>query len=149
MEREDHPIPPLLDADVIHHADGALFHAGVAAEGRKVLLAQQIRRRAAHPLHIRLVVQQRHIFPVEHRLHRAHMAGVAVGLAQRVVPGVEPGRGLLYLPDGDGVRQVAVHVVPDLLRRQRRVQHHVGGHGAGVYPGIRAACADDVHRRAL
>ena len=134
---------------MIHHADGALFHAGVAAEGRKVLLTQQIRRREAHPLHIRLVVQQRHIFPVEHRLHRAHMAGVAVGLAQRVVPGVEPGCGLLYLPDGDGVRQVAVHVVPDLLRRQRRVQHHIGGHGAGVYPGIRAACADDVHRRAL
>ena len=113
------------------------------------MLAGEVRRRLLHPLHIGAVVQQRHILPVEHRLHRPVKAGVAVGLAQRVVAGVEPGRCLLHLPDGDGIGQVAVQVVADALRRLRHIQYGVGGHGAGVDARIGAPRADDLHRTPL
>ena len=112
------------------------------------MLPRQVGGGLPHPLHIRRVGQQRHILPVEHRLDLPHKHRVAVGLAQRVVPGVEPGPTGLHLPDGDGIRQIAVAVVPDLLRGFLHVQLGVGHHGTGVNACIGAACADDLHRLA-
>ena len=149
MEGEHHPVLPPLDGDVIHQTDGGLLHPGIAAEAGEVVLPQQVRRRQAHFLHVRVVIQQGDVPAVEHRLHRAGVAGVAVRLAQGVVPGVEPGRGLLHLPDGDGVGEIAVQIVPYLIGRLRYVQHHIGGHGAGVDAGVGASRADDVHGCAL
>ena len=113
------------------------------------MLTGEVGRRLPHPLHVGAIVQKRHVFPVEHRLHRPIEADVAVRLAQRVVAGVEPRRRLLYLPHGDGVRQIAVQVVADGFRRLLHVQHHVGRHGPGVDARIGAARAGDVHRMAL
>ena len=149
MEREDHPILPALHGDAVHQPDGGLFHAGIAAEAGEVVLAGEVRRRLTHPLHVGAVVQQRHILSVKYRLHRPIKAGVAVGLAQRVVAGMETRCGLLHLPDGDGVGQVAVQVVADGLRRLRHVQHRVGGHGTGVDARVGAARAGDLHRPSL
>ena len=77
------------------------------------------------------------------------MAGVAVGLAQGVIAGVETGRGLLDLPDSDGVGEVAVQIVTEGVGRLSHVQHHIGGHGPGVDTGVGAARADNIHRIAL
>ena len=149
MEGEYHPVLPALDSDVVHQTDGGLLHARIAAEAGEVVFTQQIRCRLPHFLHIRVVVQQGDVLPVKHRLHRPGVAGVAVGLAQGVIAGVETGRGLLHLADGNGVGEIAVQIVTEGVGRLRHVQHHIGGHGPGVDTGVGAARADDVHRMAL
>lgn len=112
------------------------------------MLARQIGGGLPHPLHIGNVGQHGHILPVEDGLDLPHEHRIAIGLAQGVVPGVEPGRAGLHLPHGDGVRQIAVAVVPDLLRRLLHVQLHTGHHGPGVNARIGAARAGDLHRLA-
>ena len=148
MEGEGDAILPLLDVDGVHRADGGLFHAGIAAEGGKIVLTRQIGSGLPHPLHIGDIGQHGHILSVEDGLDLSHEHRIAIGLAQGVVPGVEPRRTGLHLPHGDGVRQIAVAVVPDLLRRLLHVQLGVGHHGPGVNARIGAACADDLHRLA-
>ena len=56
---------------------------------------------------------------------------------------------LLHLPDGDGVREIAIHIVPDLLRGPAHIQADAGHHSPGVDPGIGAPGADEVHRVTL
>ena len=106
-------------------------------------------RGLAHLLHIHLVVQHGDIAPVEHRLHLAHKAGVAVRLAQGIVPGVKTLPRLLHLPHGDGIGEIAVHIVPDLLTALRHIQPHRGHHGPGVDAGIGTPRADHIHRCAV
>ena len=113
------------------------------------MLAHQVFRRLPHPPHVGRIVQNSYVFPVKHRFYVTIKAGIAVCFSQRVVPGMEARPGLLHLPDGDGVGQIAVQIVPDGLRRLRHIQHHIGGHGPGVYAGIGAARANDVHRLPL
>ena len=50
---------------------------------------------------------------------------------------------------GDGVGQIAVHVVPDLGAALLHVQPHRSHHGAGVDAGIGASGADHIHRCAV
>ena len=110
------------------------------------MLTHQIRGGLPHPLHIRHIGQHGNVFPVKYRLDLSHEHRIAVGLSQGVIAGVEPGRAGLYLPHGDGVRQIAVAVVPDLLRRFLHVQYSVGHHGPGVNARVGAPRADDLHR---
>ena len=112
------------------------------------MLARHIGGGLPHPLHIGDVGQHSHILPVEDGLDLPHEHRIAIGLAQSVIPGVEPGRAGLHLPHGDGVGQVAVAVVPDLLGGFLYVQLGIGHHGAGVDARVGAARADDLHRLA-
>ena len=113
------------------------------------MLTLQKLRRTAHLCYIRGEVQQGDIFAVEHGLYGADEAGVAIGLAQGVIAGVEAVGRLLHLPDGDGVGKVAIHIIPDLLRGPAHIQMDAGHHGPGVDSGIGAPGADEVHRTAL
>ncbi len=144
MESEGQILALPFDLNAVHIPHRGLLHPGVHAEIPKVVLPLQKLRRLAHLPKVGPLVQPDAVFPVKDRLHRPVLAGVPVGLARGVVPGVEPVRGLPDLPHRDVVRQIAVHVIPNLLAAHFRVHPGVGHHALRVDPGIGAPCPDDL-----
>ena len=120
------------------------LHAWVHTEVAEIVFSDQKLRRPAHLIDIRLFVQARIIFSVEHRLHISVKAGIAVSLTGGVISGMEPRSRLLHLKDSYIIRQVTVQVVPDLLGGKRRIQPCVGNHALRMHAAIRAPCPDDL-----
>ena len=93
-----------------------------------------------------VIVKDRHILSLEHRLYRPVKTGIAVELAHRLIPGMKTFRRLPHLFDRNVIRQVSVHIIPDLLRGKFRLHDRIGRHGLRVHAGVRPARSDHAHR---
>ena len=113
------------------------------------MLSLQNQRRLLHCLDIRLKIQRQDIFAVKDRLCCTGVAGIAVGLADGLIARVEAFGRFAHLGDADILRQIAVQIVADLLRRLiRLLQKEICGHRFRVNARIGASRADHIHRRA-
>ena len=146
MEVEADIWPVLGDLHGIDLSHGRLFHLTVATEAPEVMLPDEIRGGLPHRCDVRVLLEHRDILPLEDRLLITVPAAVAVGLAGRLEAAVKALCAELQLVDADIIREVLVHVAPDLLFRFIGIEQHIGGHRTCMHPGVGPPRADDGDR---
>ena len=136
----------LGDGDVRDGADSGLFEPFQATEAAEIVGAHQIRRRPLHSSHIQRLWEGVEVAALQHVGNFAVPDAVAVGFGTGVEPGVEPLRRRLHGNDADVSRQIAVQLPQKLRRVEWAGQLHIGHLSQGVYAGIGAAGAVQLHR---
>ena len=146
MEVETDVRAVLSNLHGIDLSHGRLFHLVVTAEAPEVMLPDEVRSSLPHRCEVRVLLENRDILPLEDRLLITVPAAVAVGLAGRLEAAVKAICAELQLVDADIIREVLVHVAPDLLFCFIGIEQHIGGHRTCMHPGVGPSRADDGDR---
>ena len=146
MEVETDVRTVLGDLHGVDLSYGRLLHLTVAAEALEIMLPDEVRRGLPHRVDVRVLLEHRDILPLKNRLLITIPAAVAVGLAGCLEATVEAVAAELQLIDADVVREVLVHVAPDLLFCFVGIEQYVGSHRTCMYSGVGPSRPNDSDR---
>ena len=111
----------------------------VAAEGSEVMASRKEGCRLPHFFRIQLFLYVVQEFPFKDRRLFSCADVVAVKLPPGTEPAVEPFPCLFYGKDPDILRKIVVHIGPDLIPGQVRLQKGIGHLAPGMDTCIRTA----------